>query len=160
MFCPNCGAQNDDNNFRCIKCNTIIQQISKPIKIKETSPVAIVLWVVMPFFAVAMIGILAAIAIPAYIGAKNKARNAMAMAEIKNACNTATTLFIENPDRTISTEDLKEKGVEMSPDVELSVEDGKQETFKLSAKHIEGTKVFIADKDCNIQEAMTETRLK
>jgi Tfp pilus assembly protein PilE len=161
MFCPKCGTQNDDNNFKCVKCGTIIQQISRvPIRIKETSTATILLWALGPFVVIAMIGIIAAIVIPAHIGVQNKARHAMAMAEIKNACSTATTLFIENPDRTISIEDLKEKGVGVSPDVELSVEDGKQDSLRISAKHNEGIKVFVADKDCHIQEMMIEARAK
>lgn len=27
MYCPKCGAQNDDNAFRCISCQEIIQPI-------------------------------------------------------------------------------------------------------------------------------------
>ena len=26
MYCPRCGTQNDDNNFRCLQCGTVIQQ--------------------------------------------------------------------------------------------------------------------------------------
>jgi len=27
MYCPKCGAQNDDNAFRCISCGVVIQTI-------------------------------------------------------------------------------------------------------------------------------------
>jgi len=27
MFCPKCGTQNDDNNYRCTKCGQIIQNV-------------------------------------------------------------------------------------------------------------------------------------
>lgn len=30
MFCPNCGAENDDNAFRCLKCAEILQDLSGP----------------------------------------------------------------------------------------------------------------------------------
>ena len=26
MYCPKCGTANDDNAFRCVKCNEIVQQ--------------------------------------------------------------------------------------------------------------------------------------
>jgi hypothetical protein len=26
MYCPRCGTANDDNAFRCVKCNEIVQQ--------------------------------------------------------------------------------------------------------------------------------------
>ncbi|MHC4591722.1 MAG: zinc ribbon domain-containing protein [Planctomycetota bacterium] len=28
MYCWNCGAENDDNNFRCVKCGEVIQQLA------------------------------------------------------------------------------------------------------------------------------------
>lgn len=27
MFCPQCGTKNDDNNFRCTQCGTVIQNV-------------------------------------------------------------------------------------------------------------------------------------
>ena len=30
MYCPKCGMLNDDNAFRCVKCNEIIQPIAPP----------------------------------------------------------------------------------------------------------------------------------
>ena len=30
MYCYKCGAQNDDNAFRCVKCGVIIQEIPLP----------------------------------------------------------------------------------------------------------------------------------
>ena len=29
MYCRKCGAQNDDNAFRCVECGEIIQQVQK-----------------------------------------------------------------------------------------------------------------------------------
>jgi len=26
MFCPNCGATNDDNAWKCVQCQTVLQQ--------------------------------------------------------------------------------------------------------------------------------------
>jgi hypothetical protein len=28
MFCPKCGAPNDDNAFRCVRCDEIVQQLA------------------------------------------------------------------------------------------------------------------------------------
>jgi zinc-ribbon domain len=27
MFCPKCGTKNDDNNYRCTNCSTVIQAV-------------------------------------------------------------------------------------------------------------------------------------
>jgi len=29
MYCPKCGTQNDDNNFKCISCNQILHNIQQ-----------------------------------------------------------------------------------------------------------------------------------
>ena len=28
MVCPNCGATNDDNNWKCVQCQTVLRQAS------------------------------------------------------------------------------------------------------------------------------------
>ena len=37
MYCPKCGAQNDDNAFKCTSCDTILQQgsqfVAQPAKV-------------------------------------------------------------------------------------------------------------------------------
>ena len=35
MYCPKCGTQNDDNAFRCIKCNEIIQPMPIRYQIED-----------------------------------------------------------------------------------------------------------------------------
>jgi len=30
MFCPNCGAPNDDNAFRCVRCQGFVQPVAVP----------------------------------------------------------------------------------------------------------------------------------
>jgi hypothetical protein len=35
MFCPSCGAANDDNNFRCTKCAAIIQVLPQAVVAKD-----------------------------------------------------------------------------------------------------------------------------
>lgn len=34
MYCPKCGKLNDDNNFRCISCNTIIQPVQQTVHVQ------------------------------------------------------------------------------------------------------------------------------
>ncbi|MFZ0961326.1 MAG: CD225/dispanin family protein [Terriglobia bacterium] len=31
MYCPKCGAPNDDNAWKCIQCQTILQQAPPPV---------------------------------------------------------------------------------------------------------------------------------
>ncbi len=30
MFCPKCGAPNDDNAWKCVQCQTVLQQATPP----------------------------------------------------------------------------------------------------------------------------------
>jgi Tfp pilus assembly protein PilE len=76
MYCPKCGTQNDDNAYKCIKCGIIIQQAAlSSFSAKKTNAAVVVLVVAavaLVFFAV--VGILAAIAIPAYLDYTVKAK--------------------------------------------------------------------------------------
>jgi len=35
MFCPHCGTENHDNNFRCTKCSKVIQRVAQPVVTTE-----------------------------------------------------------------------------------------------------------------------------
>ncbi len=157
MYCPRCGTQNEDNAFKCIKCGTIIQQM--PLRIvpaKKNNTAVIVLAVVGGvygfFMVIAIIGILAAIAIPQFAAFRERSYNAQARSEIQTACNAASSFFIEHPDEIITIDNLKEKGVSMPPDIELSIEDGTKNNLIMRAKHEKGNKIYIANQYCNIQE--------
>jgi Tfp pilus assembly protein PilE len=140
--------QNDDNAYKCTKCGTVIEQVGE--KTNSAVIVLVIAAIALAFFAV--IGILAAIAIPSFINYQAKARNAMAQAEVKNACHTAAAFFVEHPDKTVIIADLKEQGVATNPDVELSIENGTMEGSSIRAKHSKGNRVYVADKNCDIQE--------
>ena len=46
MYCPQCGTQNDDNAYRCVKCNEVIQAIpvlQQPHVIDDTPTMRMIL---------------------------------------------------------------------------------------------------------------------
>lgn len=152
MYCPKCGAHNDDNNFKCIKCASIIQSLTvSPIPVKETNPVAIVLWIVVPLVVIAMLGVLAAIAIPAYLGYQTKARENIARANVLAACYSVQELFSQNPNKVITNEDLEKQGF-IRPDMEILIKQGTRDNLLITARHIKGKKVYSVDKDCVVSE--------
>lgn len=73
MYCPKCGTQNADNAYRCTKCGIILQRIS-PEKKSNTAVIVAVIVVAAAFLFFAVVGILAAIAIPAYLDYSTKAK--------------------------------------------------------------------------------------
>jgi hypothetical protein len=35
MYCPHCGAPNDDNNYRCTKCARVIQTVQQAVVVTD-----------------------------------------------------------------------------------------------------------------------------
>lgn len=99
-----------------------------------------------------IIGILAAIAVPGYLGYQKAARDRMAQSEILNACNEATSYFAEHPDETITLDNLRGRGTGTAPDLMIEILNDSREGLSLRAKHVRGTKTFLADRDCKITE--------
>jgi competence protein ComGC len=150
MYCPKCGKKNDDNAYKCTKCGTVIQQAPAGKKSNTAVIVLVIAGIAVGLFI--LIGILAAIAIPSFVSYQAKARDAMAQAEVKNACTAAAAFFMEHPDKTITLDDLKEKGVVANPDIELAIENGTRGDLSIRAKHIKGRKIYVADRNCAIRE--------
>jgi hypothetical protein len=101
---------------------------------------------------VLLMGILAAIAIPAFVGYRTKAYNNMAQAELKEACNAAQSYFAENPDRTASLGGLIVKGYSPDPKIEMEVLNGSREGLSIRAKHRDSKNAFLADRNCYVSD--------
>jgi hypothetical protein len=39
MFCTKCGAQNDDNNFRCVRCRELLHPESRVVVVESHSAI-------------------------------------------------------------------------------------------------------------------------
>jgi Tfp pilus assembly protein PilE len=150
MYCPKCGTQNDDNAYKCTKCGIIMPRLDAKKKTNTTVVVLIVAAAALVLFAV--IGILAAIAIPSFVNQQTKARNAMAKTEVTNACHAAAAFFMEHPDKTITLAALKEQGVGANADIDVSIENGTMNSLAIRARHKKGNRVYAADKNCDVQE--------
>jgi Tfp pilus assembly major pilin PilA len=85
MYCFKCGTQNSDNAFKCVQCNTVLQQITTPTVIVKKNSAALVVLVIagVLFGLIAIAGILAAIAIPAYMDFSRKAKLVEAVQVVK-----------------------------------------------------------------------------
>ena len=150
MYCPKCGKKNDDNAYKCTKCGKILHEESAGKK-SNTAVVVIVIAGIAVGLLI-FIAILAAIAIPSFVNYQAKARDAMAQAEVKNACTAAAAFFWEHPDKTITLDDLKEQGIAKNPEVELVIENGTRGDLSIRARHTKGRKTYVADRNCTIQE--------
>ena len=150
MYCPKCGTKNDDNAYKCTKCGIILHLVPVGKKNNTTIIVLVIAGIALVFFAI--VGILAAIAIPAYLDFQVKGRNAMAKAEVTNACHAAAAFFMDHPDKIITLAALEEQGVAANTDIDVSIENGTMNSLSIRARHKKGNRAYVADKNCDVQE--------
>lgn len=114
--------------------------------------IAIIIGIILG--VVAVMGILAAIAIPQFMTYRERGYNFAARSDVKSACQIADSIFAENPNKTLTLNDLEEKGFKVSPRIELKINNGSKEALNITARHTESRnkKLYIADKNCIITE--------
>ena len=94
---------------------------------------------------IAIIGILAAIAIPNFISYRQRGYNSAANADAKNAYTAAQAYFTDYPTATIgSTTKLTDYGFVASSGVTLTVS-GVQSALALSTSHGSGNKLYTVN---------------
>ena len=102
-------------------------------------------------FVIAIIGVLAAIAIPFYLSYMEKGYDSSAVSDLKNAFTAAQLYFSDYPDSKVDPTLLEQYGYRISPNVSLIiVGDGSETEFSLTASHPSGSKTFTIDSDGNI----------
>jgi type IV pilus assembly protein PilA len=84
---------------------------------------------------IAIIGVLAAIAIPQFTVYKAKAYNAQSKYDLKNAYTAAQAYFTDNPGGTFDTASLTASGFQPSPGVVLTITAGTPTTLVLTASN-------------------------
>ena len=99
---------------------------------------------------IAIIGILAAIAIPQFSAYRSRGFNAQANADVKNAYTAAQAYFAENPAGTLTDELLLTSGFKASPDVTTAVGTGTMAGLTITSTPANGTLVFSVDANGNI----------
>jgi type IV pilus assembly protein PilA len=84
---------------------------------------------------IAIIGILAAIAIPQFTAYKARGYNAGAKADLKNAYTAAQAYFADNPQATVTLTELANGGYQQTAGVVLTVTAGTQTTLAMTASN-------------------------
>jgi prepilin-type N-terminal cleavage/methylation domain-containing protein len=94
---------------------------------------------------IAIIGILAAIAIPNFIQYRQRSYNSAANADAKNAYTAAQAYFIDFPTATLSTTaHIASSGFQQSADVTVTL-GGTQMDLTISTDHSNSTKSYDVD---------------
>lgn len=84
---------------------------------------------------IAIIGILAAIAIPQFTAYRMRGYNTASKADLKNAHLAAQAYFTDNPGGTLTLDLVKAAGYNPTPQVTLAVVNGAQPTLSMTAVH-------------------------
>lgn len=87
---------------------------------------------------IAIIGILAAIAVPAYLDQRTKAQNAMVQSDLRNAAQAEEAYHVENNIYINNGSYLESYGYRPSKDVEIFYQRADSSEFCLSAKYATG----------------------
>jgi prepilin-type N-terminal cleavage/methylation domain-containing protein len=94
---------------------------------------------------IAIIGILAAIAIPNFVSYRQRGYDAAANSDIKNAYTAAQAYFTDFASATVTSGILTAYGYQPSKDVSLLINAGTQATLDMDTFHTEGSKTFSID---------------
>lgn len=96
---------------------------------------------------IAIIGILAAIAIPQFTAYRKKGYDSAANADVKNAYTAAQAHFTQNPADTVDLTKLQASGFKGTANVTLTIVKGTQADLEMTAKHASADTTWKIDKD-------------
>ena len=94
---------------------------------------------------IAIIGILAAIAIPNFVSYRRRGYNAAANSDVKNAYTAAQAYFTDQPSNDVSTTDLEDYGYKATDNVTLTIFASGQDDLNMSTSHASGDKAYEVD---------------
>ena len=99
-----------------------------------------------------IIGILAAIAIPAFLGQREKAEDSSAKSAVRQAHSAAEVYGIQNSDSYASMTDADLKAIEASLNDanDLTVDSATASSYEVSVKNASGTRAFSISKTATV----------
>ena len=98
---------------------------------------------------IAIIGILAAIAIPNFLSYRERAYNAAANSDVKNAYTSAQAYFVDWPNATIDADALEYGGFrESDPDaMAFTIVAGTMGSLQMTASHEKSDRIYTVDSE-------------
>ena len=102
---------------------------------------------------IAIIGILAAIAIPNFIKYRKRSYDTSANADIKNLYTASQAYYTDNPAGSPTLDDLKAYGFRQTTNVTVAVTAATQDAFSATAAHDSGDNIYTVIWDGGITRA-------
>jgi prepilin-type N-terminal cleavage/methylation domain-containing protein len=96
---------------------------------------------------IAIIGILAAIAVPNFVSYRKRAYNTVANADAKNCYTAAQTYFNDYPEGSATVANLTACGFTQASNVTVTIVAGTQPSFEATTYHHSGDKTYTVDSD-------------
>jgi Tfp pilus assembly protein PilE len=93
---------------------------------------------------IAILGIIAAIAVPQYINYRNRDLNKEAKTHVHKAYEASQAFFRINPKAQPTVEDISRYGYQSSPDITLFISGNKENLF-ITARHLRSNKTYQVD---------------
>jgi len=94
---------------------------------------------------IAIIGILAAIAIPQFSAYRTRGFNTAAKSSVKNAYTAAQAFFSDSPAGTVDAAALSAYGFKQESSVAVTIGTGTQNSLSITASHTGGGSTFTAN---------------
>jgi len=94
---------------------------------------------------IAIIGILAAIAIPQFTAYRTRGYETAARADAKNAYTAAQAYFSDNPSGAVTLTILQSYGFKTTANVVTSIVSGSQSNLSITTSHSSGGRAFTVD---------------
>jgi len=129
---------------KLLEIRGIPSEMSRAVEIARTGGVNNVALVLVPLIGVAIVGILAAIAIPQYAAYRVKSYNSAAMTELRKARTSVETYHTEHQ---AYPDNLEQTNYQKVPEIDVHFGDRTTDKYTIVATHSKGDREFASKSD-------------
>jgi type IV pilus assembly protein PilA len=102
---------------------------------------------------IAIVGVLAMIAIPKFLGYRRLSNDSAAHSDIKNLYTSAQVYYTDYPAGSGTLDDFKDYGFRQTSRVDVTVNSGTQSSFSADTHHTSGNKTYHISADGTISKS-------